>query len=72
MSNKQLKLMTLDEAVSRIEDGMTVGIGTGSTVELLVPKIAGLIHEKGYQLIGVYIRTHRKSSKIIEHSNCTY
>lgn len=53
MSNKQLKLMTLDEAVSRIEDGMTVGIGTGSTVELLVPKIAGLIHEKGYQLIGV-------------------
>ncbi|PWZ83013.1 ribose-5-phosphate isomerase, partial [Staphylococcus pseudintermedius] len=42
MSNKQLKLMTLDEAVSRIEDGMTVGIGTGSTVELLVPKIAGL------------------------------
>ncbi|MBA8760244.1 ribose 5-phosphate isomerase A [Staphylococcus schleiferi subsp. coagulans] len=53
MGIKQLKQMTLDEAISRIEDGMTVGIGTGSTIELLVPKIAQLIHEKGYHIKGV-------------------
>ncbi|HEC2184690.1 TPA: ribose 5-phosphate isomerase A [Staphylococcus delphini] len=53
MSNKALKLKTADEAVKRIQDGMTIGIGTGSTVELLVPKIATLIQDKGYQLTGV-------------------
>lgn len=53
MSNKELKLKTVDEALKRIKDGMTIGIGTGSTVELLVPQIATLIHDKGYQLLGV-------------------
>ncbi|QLK86693.1 ribose 5-phosphate isomerase A [Staphylococcus sp. 17KM0847] len=53
MDTKQLKIMTLDEAVKRIEDGMVVGIGTGSTIELLVPEIAKLVNDKGYQLIGV-------------------
>lgn len=42
---KQLKMMTLDDVLSQIEDGMTLGIGTGSTIELLVPKIAQLIDE---------------------------
>ena len=50
---KQLKLMTLDDVLSQIEDGMTLGIGTGSTIELLVPKIAQLIDEKHYNIIGV-------------------
>ncbi|PTH14642.1 ribose-5-phosphate isomerase [Staphylococcus agnetis] len=52
MDTKQLKLMTLTDAVERIEDGMILGIGTGSTIELLVPEIAKLI-EKGYELKGV-------------------
>ncbi|POC76020.1 ribose-5-phosphate isomerase, partial [Vibrio vulnificus] len=50
---KQLKMMTLDDVLSQIEDGMTLGIGTGSTIELLVPKIAQLIDEKHYNIIGV-------------------
>lgn len=53
MDTKQLKLMTLDEAVSRIKDGMVLGIGTGSTIELLVPEIGKLVNDKGYKLTGV-------------------
>ncbi|UXR71392.1 MULTISPECIES: ribose 5-phosphate isomerase A [unclassified Staphylococcus] len=53
MDTKQLKLMTLEEAVSRIEDGMVLGIGTGSTIELLVPGIGKLVNDKGYKLTGV-------------------
>ena len=53
MDTKQLKLMTLDEAVSRIKDGMVLGIGTGSTIELLVPEIGKLVNDKGYNITGV-------------------
>ena len=50
---KELKLMTLDDVTSQIKDGMTLGIGTGSTIELLVPKIAELIHQHHYEITGV-------------------
>lgn len=53
MDTQQLKMLTLDDAVAHIKDGMTLGIGTGSTIELLVPEIAKLISEKGYRLKGV-------------------
>lgn len=50
---KQLKMMTLNDVLNQIEDGMTLGIGTGSTIELLVPKIAQLVEEKNYDIKGV-------------------
>ncbi|MBL7564834.1 ribose 5-phosphate isomerase A [Staphylococcus saccharolyticus] len=50
---KELKLMTLDDVLSQIKDGMTLGIGTGSTIELLVPKIAELIQQHRYDITGV-------------------
>ncbi|AVQ33714.1 ribose 5-phosphate isomerase A [Staphylococcus muscae] len=53
MDTKQLKKMTLEQAVARIEDGMVLGIGTGSTIELLVPEIGKLVNDKGYKLTGV-------------------
>lgn len=43
---KELKLMTLEDVLSQIENGMTIGIGTGSTIELLIPQIAELIQQK--------------------------
>ena len=49
---KQLKMMTLNDVLNQIEDGMTLGIGTGSTIELLVPKIAQLV-EENYDIKGV-------------------
>ncbi|MDU6733436.1 MAG: ribose-5-phosphate isomerase, partial [Staphylococcus epidermidis] len=45
---KELKLMTLEDVLSQIENGMTIGIGTGSTIELLIPQIAELIQQKNY------------------------
>lgn len=50
---KELKLMTLEDVLSQIENGMTIGIGTGSTIELLIPKIAELIQQKNYTITGV-------------------
>ena len=38
--SKELKIMTVDDAVAQIEDNMMLGIGTGSTIELLIPKLA--------------------------------
>ncbi len=32
---------------------MTLGIGTGSTMELLLPQMAQLIKERGYNITGV-------------------
>ena len=50
---KELKLMTLEDVLSQIENGMTIGIGTGSTIELLIPQIAELIQQKNYTITGV-------------------
>ena len=47
MNKKQLKISTFSDALSQITDGMILGIGSGSTIELLVPKIAEKIeHEQ--------------------------
>ncbi|KAB2203385.1 ribose-5-phosphate isomerase, partial [Staphylococcus epidermidis] len=45
---KALKLMTLNDVLSQINGDMTLGIGTGSTMELLLPQMAQLIKERGY------------------------
>lgn len=50
---KALKLMTLDDVLSQINGDMVLGIGTGSTMELLLPKIAELIKNRGYNITGV-------------------
>ncbi len=52
MDVKALKLQTVKDAVSEIKDGMIVGIGTGSTIELLLPHIAKLL-EGGATITGV-------------------
>lgn len=72
MDTKQLKLLTLKDAVAQIEDGMTLGIGTGSTIELLIPEIAKLM-EQGYQFTrGMYFGTNSVSSENVEYSNLRY
>ncbi|MHD0396958.1 ribose 5-phosphate isomerase A [Staphylococcus simulans] len=52
MDVKALKLQTVKDAVSEIKDGMVVGIGTGSTIELLLPHIAKLLDD-GATITGV-------------------
>ena len=51
--SKELKIMTVDDAVAQIEDNMVLGIGTGSTIELLIPKLAVRIHKEQLTITGV-------------------
>ncbi|PTE70089.1 ribose-5-phosphate isomerase [Staphylococcus devriesei] len=60
--SKELKLMTVDDAVAQIDNNMVIGIGTGSTIELLIPKIAERIQREGLNITGVC--TSNKSAYI--------
>ena len=60
--SKELKIMTVDDAVAQIEDNMVLGIGTGSTIELLIPKLAERIHKEQLNITGV--STSNKSAFI--------
>ncbi|RIL72030.1 ribose 5-phosphate isomerase A, partial [Staphylococcus devriesei] len=60
--SKELKLMTVDDAVAQIENNMVIGIGTGSTIELLIPKIAERIQHEDLNITGVC--TSNKSAYI--------
>lgn len=53
MDKKQLKISTFNDALDQIKDGMIVGIGSGSTIELLVPKIAEKLEQEQINIIGV-------------------
>ena len=53
MNKKQLKISTFSDALSQITDGMILGIGSGSTIELLVPKIAEKIEHEQLSITGV-------------------
>lgn len=53
LDTKQLKLLTTDDAVAQIKDEMILGIGTGSTIELLIPKIADKIKHDHLTIKGV-------------------
>ena len=52
--SKELKIMTVDDVRAQIEDNMMLGIGTGSTIELLIPKLAERIHKEQLNITGVY------------------
>lgn len=53
MDTKQLKISTFNDALSQISDGMVVGIGSGSTIELLVPKLAEKLDHEQIDITGV-------------------
>lgn len=53
MDKKQLKISTFNDALDQIKDGMILGIGSGSTIELLVPKIAEKIEQEQIDITSV-------------------
>lgn len=53
MDKKQLKMSTFNDALDQIKDGMILGIGSGSTIELLVPKIAEKLEREQINITGV-------------------
>ncbi|MCU5745237.1 ribose 5-phosphate isomerase A [Staphylococcus sp. SQ8-PEA] len=57
MDIKQLKMSTFDDALNHITDNIVLGIGSGSTIELLVPKIAEKVRAEKLNIIGVCTST---------------
>ena len=42
-----------EAAVAHVRDGMTVGLGTGSTVAHTIRKLAEVVHAQGWKILGV-------------------
>ena len=53
MSNEGLKLKVAKEAVKLVEDGMVVGLGTGSTAALFIRELGNRIQEEELTVFGI-------------------
>lgn len=53
MNQNELKQLVGQEAVKFIEDGMVVGLGTGSTVKFMVDALGERVQNEGINIIGV-------------------
>ncbi len=53
MDQNELKALVGQAAVKYIEDGMIVGLGTGSTVRYLVDALGERVKNEGLNIIGV-------------------
>ena len=53
MDQNQLKKLVGEKSVEWIEDGMIVGLGTGSTVKFMVDALGTRVQEEGLNIIGV-------------------
>ncbi len=51
--SEELKRMAGEASIARVEDGMTVGLGTGSTVSYAIRKLAEVVRERGWKILGV-------------------
>ncbi len=59
MEREELKKLAGEEAVKYIEDGMIVGLGTGSTIEYTIRKLGKMIRE-GLDIQGIPTSIHTK------------
>ena len=59
MEREELKKLAGEEAVKHVEDGMIVGLGTGSTVEYTLKKLGQLVKD-GLKIQGIPTSVHTK------------
>ena len=59
MEREDLKKQAGEKAVEHIEDGMVVGLGTGSTVEYTLRKLGKLVRD-GLKITGIPTSVHTK------------
>ncbi|KRN05915.1 ribose-5-phosphate isomerase A [Liquorilactobacillus sucicola DSM 21376 = JCM 15457] len=57
MSQDELKKLVGEEAATWVNDGMTVGLGTGSTVKFMVDALARRVQEEQLNITGVVTST---------------
>ncbi|HJE00846.1 ribose 5-phosphate isomerase A [Staphylococcus auricularis] len=65
MDMNELKALTFDDAIKQIEDGMIVGIGSGSTIELLIPALAKQLRNQQKHITSVC--TSKKTAMLVEN-----
>lgn len=61
-----MKRMAAEKALEFVEDGMILGIGTGSTVEYFIPKLGKKIKEEKLSIVGIPT-SHRTKNLAKEH-----
>ena len=61
MDQNELKALVGKEAVKYVEDGMIVGLGTGSTVRFMVDALGERVKNEGLKIVGV--TTSRRTTK---------
>jgi len=59
LEREELKKLAAEKAVEHIEDGMIVGLGTGSTVEYALRKLGTLVRD-GLKIKGIPTSVHTK------------
>lgn len=66
MDQNELKKLVGEKSVEWIEDGMTVGLGTGSTVKYMVDALGKRVQEEGLNITGVTtsIRTAEQATAL--------
>ena len=66
LDTNELKKMAGYRATEFVEDGMVVGIGSGSTVDYVIEALGKRVSEEGLQIIGVATsdRTRRSAAKL--------
>ena len=60
-----LKQMVGIEAAKYVEDGMIVGLGTGSTAKFMVDEIGRRVKEEGLSIVGVTTSKETEKSALI-------
>ncbi|MCW3779215.1 ribose-5-phosphate isomerase RpiA [Levilactobacillus namurensis] len=53
MNQNELKALVGKEAVKHVQDGMTLGIGTGSTVRYMIDALGQRVAKEGLKIVGV-------------------
>lgn len=63
---EDLKRIAGEAAVARVKDGMAVGLGTGSTVEYTIRKLAEVVHARGWKIlcIATSLATERRAREL--------
>jgi ribose 5-phosphate isomerase A len=51
--SEDLKRMAGEAALAYVKDGMTIGLGTGSTVAYTIRKLGEVVRENGWRILGV-------------------
>ena len=51
--SEELKRLAGEAAVAHVKEGMTVGLGTGSTVAYTIRKLAEVVRDKGWKILTV-------------------